>query len=332
MLYNERLLGDELYELHASKVTIPSLGGEEHPTEQANSTGVSVALEPKRGEGTASHAQLTEIDPDKQRGENSVVDPVPAVPPSTGFAGSPVPEPATAPESAGASRPEDNAQFHQGETAHQATLNDENKSMQRDSVVQPRELLSTESAGVTDFEGPSESYGTEPPVEEEEAGDRGGGSKSSLAASLSMDTATGTGTTGAERSLSPEARERNSEIYMSSDSSPTLQKSDAEPKSVQETDEISRTEGAKVSFEDGAEAPQTVDITAGNTSTVPGEPMIPSGFNATISSDHEISLDHGQLGELAAMALVGDGTVHGCVSRLLLLLLLLGLWVTAALC
>ncbi|EKF33454.1 trans-sialidase, putative [Trypanosoma cruzi marinkellei] len=330
MLYNEKLFGDKLYKLHASKVAIPSLGAEKNPTEQANSTGVSVASESRSEESSNSHAKLTANDFDKQRGKKSVVDPVAAAPPSTGFAGLSVLQPATAAESAESLHPENNSLLSKGETAHQSTPNDGNKSMQRDSVVQPRELLSTELTEVTDIEGSSEGNDTQPPEEEEEADDRSGGSVSSLAASLSMDTATGTGTAGAERSLSPEAGDRNSEISMSSDSSPTLQKSDAEPKSVQETDENSRTEGANVSSEDGAEAPQRVDITAGNISTVPGEPKIPSGFNASTSlSDHEISLDRGHLSELASMALKGDSTVHGCVSRALLLLLL-GLWGTAA--
>ncbi|KAF8298981.1 putative trans-sialidase, Group III [Trypanosoma cruzi] len=68
-----------------------------------------------------------------------------------------------------------------------------------------------------------------------------------------------------------------------------------------------------------------------HSSTAPVETKIPSELNATIPSDHELLLEHGQLGDLAAMALIGDSTVHGCVSRVLLLLLL-GLWGTAALC
>ncbi|EAN83210.1 trans-sialidase, putative [Trypanosoma cruzi] len=62
-------------------------------------------------------------------------------------------------------------------------------------------------------------------------------------------------------------------------------------------------------------------------STAPGETKIPSELNATIPSDHDILLE---FRELAAMALIGDSTVHVCVSRVLLLLL--GLWGTAALC
>ncbi|PWU96828.1 putative trans-sialidase [Trypanosoma cruzi] len=63
-------------------------------------------------------------------------------------------------------------------------------------------------------------------------------------------------------------------------------------------------------------------------SAAPGETKIPSELNATIPSDHDILLE---FRDLAAMALIGDSTVHACVSRLLLLLLL-GLWGTAALC
>ncbi|PWU93029.1 putative trans-sialidase [Trypanosoma cruzi] len=63
-------------------------------------------------------------------------------------------------------------------------------------------------------------------------------------------------------------------------------------------------------------------------STAPGENKVPSELNATIPSDHDILLE---FRDLAAMALIGDSTVHACVSRVLLLLLL-GLWSTAALC
>ncbi|PWU85739.1 putative trans-sialidase [Trypanosoma cruzi] len=63
-------------------------------------------------------------------------------------------------------------------------------------------------------------------------------------------------------------------------------------------------------------------------SAAPGETNVPSELNATIPSDHDILLE---FRDLAAMALMGDSTVHVCVSRVLLLLLL-GLWGTAALC
>ncbi|KAF5221726.1 trans-sialidase [Trypanosoma cruzi] len=63
-------------------------------------------------------------------------------------------------------------------------------------------------------------------------------------------------------------------------------------------------------------------------SAAPGETKVPSELNATIPSDHDILLE---FRDLAAMALIGDSTVHVCVSRVLLLLLL-GLWGTAALC
>ncbi|KAF5223100.1 hypothetical protein ECC02_003927 [Trypanosoma cruzi] len=76
---------------------------------------------------------------------------------------------------------------------------------------------------------------------------------------------------------------------------------------------------------------EDVGTAPGNASTLPGETKIPSESNATIPSDTDILLDHGHLGELSGMALFAESTVHGCVSRVLLLLLL-GLWGTAALC
>ncbi|RNC55878.1 trans-sialidase, partial [Trypanosoma cruzi] len=72
------------------------------------------------------------------------------------------------------------------------------------------------------------------------------------------------------------------------------------------------------------------DAAPGNTSTTPGETKIPSESNATSLSEHDVLLEHGQF-DLSGMALIAESTVHGCVSRVLLLLLL-GLWGTAALC
>ncbi|KAF8299799.1 putative trans-sialidase, Group VIII [Trypanosoma cruzi] len=354
MLYNEELFGNDLYKLKTSKVTIPSLGVEEQPTGQVASTDVSVASE-SRSEESVSHEELTEDDTDEQE-EESVDDPVPAAPSSTVAGGSSVSEPAIAAESAENSRSDDNAQFHQGKTAQQATLNEDYKSMQRDSDVQPRDLESEELTEATDLERSSGSYDEEMPEEEGEADGRSGESTSPVTASLSVYTATapadgehqvrqsielpaenddvrstGTGTTGAERSLSLEAGGSDSERTMSSDGSLTSSTSDAEPTSAEKTDDVSRTEGAEFSFEDGKEAPQTVDTKPENTNTTPGETKIPSESNATTASDTDILLEKGHLGELAAMYLIGDSTVHGCVSRVLLLLLL-GLWGTAALC
>ncbi|EKF98783.1 trans-sialidase, putative, partial [Trypanosoma cruzi] len=78
LLYNEKLLGGDLYELKTRKVTIPSLGVEKQPTEQVTGTGLSVALESNSKESTASY-ELTEGDADEQV-EGSVHDPVPAAP------------------------------------------------------------------------------------------------------------------------------------------------------------------------------------------------------------------------------------------------------------
>ncbi|KAF5223850.1 hypothetical protein ECC02_003036 [Trypanosoma cruzi] len=356
MLYNEKLFGDDgLYELYASKVTIPSLGVEEQPTGQAANTGALVASESRSEEITAIYEKLTEDYTDKQE-EESVYGVVPAAPSSTVAGGSSVPEPAIAAESAENSRSDDNAQLSEDKTSPQATMNEDSESMQRDSDVQKQDLQSAESAEVTDFEMFSESNDKEQPEEEGGTNDMSGETTFPVAVSLSMETAagpadgehqvrqitelpaenddvrsTGTGTTGAEESLSPEAGDGNSERTMSSDSSPTPSKIDAEPRSAEDTDNISRTEGAEFSSEDGEEAPQTVDTAPGNTSTAPGETKIPSESNATTPSDTDILLENGHLGELAAMYLIGDTTVHVCVSRVLLLLLL-GLWGTAALC
>ncbi|RNC52103.1 sialidase-like protein [Trypanosoma cruzi] len=355
MLYNEELLGDDLRKLNAGKVTIPSLGVEKQPTGQVTSTDVSVASESKSAESATSHKELTENDRVEQE-ENSVDDLVLAVPFSTFVAGSYVSGLATAAESAENSRPENNVQLSEGETVQQATLHEDNKSMQRELEVEPREIPSTKSAEVADVEGSSESYDTPQPEEEGGANDGSGGLTSPVAASLSMETAaasvngehqvqqsiepsaenndvrsTGTGNTGAEESLSLEAGGSNSERSMGSDSSLTPSRSDAEPTSAENTDNISWTDATEFSSEDGKEAPQTVDTAPGNINTAPGKTEIPSESNATTPSDNEILLEKGQLGELAAMYLIGDSTVHGCVSRVLLLLLL-GLWGTAALC
>ncbi|EAN89852.1 trans-sialidase, putative [Trypanosoma cruzi] len=355
MLYNEKLFGSELDELHASKVNIPSLGAEKQPTEQAANTGALVASESKSEGSATSHEELNEDDTEKQEEESA--DGVVLAPLLSTFAGgSSVSEPATATEIAGNSRPEDNVQLSEDKTSQQTTPHEAKESMQRDSDVQPQDPQSEVLTEVADVEGSAESYDTQQPEEDEEADGRSGGSVSPVAVSLSMDTATapvygehqvqqstepstenddvrstGTGTTGAEESLSLEAGGRNSEGTMSSDSSLTPSKSDAEPRSAEDTDNISWTEGAEFSVEDGKEVPQTVDTAPGNTSTTPGETKIPSESNATTPSDTDILLEKGHLGELAAMYLIGDSTVHGYVSRVLLLLLL-GLWGIAALC
>ncbi|EKG08595.1 trans-sialidase, putative, partial [Trypanosoma cruzi] len=123
MLYNEKLFEPDLYKLRTSKVTIPSVGVEKQPTEQVTGTGLSVAPESRSEESDSSHEKLTGDDTEKPE-EESVHTLVPAASSSTDVAGSSISEPATATESAEASRSEDNAQFHQGETAQQATLNE----------------------------------------------------------------------------------------------------------------------------------------------------------------------------------------------------------------
>ncbi|RNE95551.1 putative trans-sialidase, partial [Trypanosoma cruzi] len=354
MLYNEELFGNDLRKLRTSKVNIPSLGVEKQPTEQVAGTGVSVEPESWSEESTAIYEELTEDDTDEEEEENAD-DPVPAAPLSTAAAGSSVPESAIASKSAENSYQEDNAQLSEGETFQQYTPTEDNGSMQRDSEVQTQDLQSEEPTEATDFETSPESDDTQPPEEEEEANDMSGESTSPVGVPLSMETvtapadgehqvqqkvelstenndvrSTGTGTTDAGQSLSLEAGGSNSERTMSSDSSLTPSKNDAEPTSAENTDDVSQTEGAEVSSEDSKQVPQTVDIAPGNTNTTPGETAIPSESNATTLSNTEILLEHGHYGELAAMALIAESTVHVYVSRVLLLLL--GLWGTATLC
>ncbi|PWV16045.1 putative trans-sialidase, Group VIII [Trypanosoma cruzi] len=76
---------------------------------------------------------------------------------------------------------------------------------------------------------------------------------------------------------------------------------------------------------------EDVGTASGNASTLPGETKIPSGSNATAPSGTGILLENGHFEELAGMALFAESTMHGCVSRVLLLMLL-GLWGAAALC
>ncbi|KAF8276444.1 putative trans-sialidase, Group VII [Trypanosoma cruzi] len=354
MLYNEELFGNDLRKLRTSKVNIPSLGVEKQSTGQVSGTDVSFASEPWSEEST-SYEELTEDDTDEEEEENAD-DPVPAAPSSTVVGGSSVPEPAIAAQSAENSHQEDNAQLSEVETAQQSTPNEDNNLMQRDSEVQTQEPQSEESTEATDFETFPESDDAQPPEEEEEANDMNGESTSPVGVPLSMETvtapadgehqvqqkvelstenndvrSTGTGTTGTEQSLSLEVGDGNSERTMNSDSSLTPSKSDVEPTSVENTDDISRIDGAEVSFEDSKQVPQTVDTAPGNTNTTPGETAISSESNATTPSDTEILLEHAHYGELAAMALIAESTVHVCVSRVLLLLLL-GLWGTATLC
>ncbi|PWU85552.1 putative trans-sialidase, Group VIII [Trypanosoma cruzi] len=355
MLYNERLLERDLHKLHASKVTIPSLGVEKQSTGQVSGTDALVASEPRSEESATSHEELNEDDIDEQE-EEGVDDLALAAPPSTAAEGSSVPESAIASKSAENSYQEDNAQLSGGETSLQYTPTEDNKSKQRDSDVQPQDPQSEKLTVFADVKGSPESNDTEQPAEEEEANDRSDGTTSPVATSLSMETvtapvddehqvqqkvelstenndvrSTGTGTTGTEESLSLEAGDGNSERTMNSGSSLTPSKRDAETKSAENTDDVFWTEGAEVSSEDSRQVPQTVDTAPDNTNTTSGETAIPSESNATTPSDTEILLEHGHYGELAAMALIAESTVHVYVSRVLLLLLL-GLWGTAALC
>ncbi|PBJ78230.1 trans-sialidase [Trypanosoma cruzi cruzi] len=353
MLYNERLLEHKLDELHASKATIPSLSVEEQPTGQVTKTDVSVASESNSVESATSHEKLNESDTDEQ-GDNSADDPVPAATSSTVVGGSSISEPATAVGIAGASLPEDNAQFSEDETSWQATPHEAKESMQQDSAVQPQDAQSEILTEFADVKGSPESNDTEEPEEDGGTNDRSGKSTSSLGASSDVDTATetvygehqvqqsielsaenndvrstGTVTTGTEESLSLEAGDGNSERTMNSGSSPTPSKSDAETTSAEDTDNISWTERAEVSSEEGKEALQTIDSAPGNTNTTPGKTKIPSESNATTPSDNDTFT--GEIAELLSMGLSRDSTVHVCVSRVLLLLLL-GLWGIAALC
>ncbi|EKG06748.1 trans-sialidase, putative [Trypanosoma cruzi] len=353
MLYNEKLFGNDLRKLRTSKVNIPSLGVEKQLTEQVASTEFSVASEPKSEEST-SYEELNEDDIDEEEEENAD-DLAPAASPSEAAAGSSVPESAIASKSAENSYQEDNAQLSGGETSQQYTPNEDNNLMQRDSDVQPQDPQSEKLTEVADVEGSPESNDAPEPAEEEEANERSDGTTSPVAAPLSMETVTApvddehqvqqkaelstenndvrsteTRTTGTERNLSLEAGDGSSERTMSSGSSLTPSKRDVEPTSAEDTDNISRTDGAEFSSEDSKQVPQTVDTAPGNTNTTPGETAISSESNATTLSDTEILLEHGHYGELAAMALIAESTVHVYVSRVLLLLL--GLWGTAALC
>ncbi|RNF10519.1 putative trans-sialidase, partial [Trypanosoma cruzi] len=337
MLYKEELHNGELRELNASKVTIPSLGAEKQPTGPVTSTDVSVAPE-SRSEESASYEELTEDDTDEQE-EEIAHDPVPAASSSTAAAGSSVPEPAIAAQRVENSRPEDNTQLSEEETSRQATLNEDNGSMQRDSEVQTQDPKSEESTEVTDLETPPESNDAQPPEKEEDTNDMSGESTFPVGASLSMDTATetvdseqqvqkstepsaenndvrstGTRTTGAEQSLSLEVGDGSSERTMNSNSSPTSSKSDAEPTSAEDTDNISRTDGAEVSSENGEEVPQTVDTAPANTSTTPGDEAIPSTKGASRHSDNDF-FNTSEVADLLSTALNHDGTVHVCVSR-----------------
>ncbi|ESS65335.1 trans-sialidase [Trypanosoma cruzi Dm28c] len=351
MLYNERLYNGKLRKLNASKVTIPSLGVEKQPTEQVSGTDVSVVSESKSEESATIHEELNEDDIDEQE-EEGVDDLAPAASPSTAVEGSFISELAITAEN---SRSDDNAQLSEGEASQQATLHDAKESMQQDSDVQPQDPQSEKLTEVADVEKSSEGNDKEMP--EEEGGTNGGSgeSTSSVSASFNMETttapaygehqvqksielpaennevrSTGTVTTGTEQILILEARDRNSERAMNSDSSSTPSRRDAEPTSAENTDDVSRTEGDEFPVENGEEMPQTVNTPPANTSTTPGDEAIPSTKGAARHSDNDF-FNTSEVADLLSTALNRDSTVHGCVSRVLLLLLL-GLWGTAALC
>ncbi|EKG01098.1 trans-sialidase, putative, partial [Trypanosoma cruzi] len=226
--------------------------------------------------------------------------------------------------------------------------------IQQYSDVQPQDAQSEESTEFADVKGSPESNDTEEPEEDGGTNDMSDGTTSPVGASLNMETvtgpvygeqqvqqkvelpaensdvrSTGTVTTGTEESLSLEAGGRNSERTMGSDSSPTPSKSDAEKTSAEDTDDVSWTEGTQFSVENGEKVPQTVNTPPANTSTTPGKTKIPSTKGAARHSDND-TFNTSEFAELLSTGLNHDSTVHVCVSRVLLLLL--GLWGTAALC
>ncbi|EAN85953.1 trans-sialidase, putative [Trypanosoma cruzi] len=89
----------------------------------------------------------------------------------------------------------------------------------------------------------------------------------------------------------------------------------SDPTTVQREDDVSDDVGA---------APD-------HPNTEPGERDIQSESNAAPLLGNEI-FDVENITELLSVGVKGDSTVQGCVSRMLLLLLLLGLWGTVALC
>ncbi|EAN84924.1 trans-sialidase, putative, partial [Trypanosoma cruzi] len=79
------------------------------------------------------------------------------------------------------------------------------------------------------------------------------------------------------------------------------------------------------------DVPDYVGAAPNHPSTEPGERDIQSESNAAPLLGNDL-FDVENITDLFCVGVKGDSTVQGCVSRVLLLLLLLGLWGTVALC
>ncbi|EAN81456.1 trans-sialidase, putative, partial [Trypanosoma cruzi] len=321
LLYNRTIYGRERTMLNASKVPIPSPGEESRsvPEIPPRPTGEFGATSVKRNEEhLGSHAALGNGDPERQHtSPNNGL--APEAPSASIHSASKVPIPSPGEE-------------FLTEEEEETPSSPEEEEAEQEVEEAPRPQSSVEASGgsyaAAVSSGGRGSHGTR----EEETETDGSSGSASPPASSSVSTASHRGSDGMGVREGTSLREEvpphlGTEVIPKADVERPIHEEEAtSPEGATEwqTQEIT---APLVENEDS----EDVSTASGNTSTLPGETKIPSKSNATAPSDAGILLENGHFEELAGMALFAESTVHGCVSRVLLLMLL-GLWGTAALC
>ncbi|EKF30327.1 trans-sialidase, putative [Trypanosoma cruzi marinkellei] len=339
LLHNRTMSTVEIAQLSASKVPIPNPGEETRTVPESPRAlhGTVWAPPVKRNEEhPSSHAVLGDGDSERKNASpNNVLAPeapAPSIAVSTakpeGAAAAGGAKPFTENEKETPSLPAAQATSPEGEEARQGETGGTAQGVEE---AQPRLQSSVEAPGGSDAAAvSSESRGSHGTREEGTETDGGGGTASSPASS-SVSIAAHSGDDGMSVREGTSLREE-SPPHLGTDDIP---KSGVERPIHEE--ESNFTERATERQAQETTAPLVEDGNSENVGTAP--------VNASTSPRHEeieipsepdaatilnSTFDFGGA-QPAFMALIGGSTVHGCVSRVLLLLLL-GLWGIAALC
>ncbi|EAN83353.1 trans-sialidase, putative [Trypanosoma cruzi] len=322
LLYNRIIYGHEIAKLRASKVPIPNPGEESRsvPEIPPRPTGEFEATPVKRNEEPhGSHAALGNGDPERQNtSPNNVL--APEAPSASILSVSTVRIPSPGEESS-IEKEEETPSSPEEEEAEQEV--EEAHPRPQSSVEAPE---GSDAAAVSS--GSRGSHGTR--EEENETDDSG--ELASPPAPSSVGTSAHSGDDGMGVREGTTLQEEvppplGTEGIPKADVERLIHEEEATSPEEATERQTQETTAPLVQNGDG----EDVGTAPGNASTLPGETEISSESNATSLSDHGILPEHEHLSDLSGMALFAESTVHGCVSRVFLLLLL-GLWGTAALC
>ncbi|EAN97639.1 putative trans-sialidase, Group VIII [Trypanosoma cruzi] len=322
LLYNRIIYGREIAKLRASKVPIPNPGEESRsvPEIPPRPTGEFEATPVKRNEEhLGSHAALGNGDTERQNtSPNNVL--APEAPSASILSASTVRIPSPGEE------------FSIEKEEETPSSPEEEEAEQEVEEAHPRPQSSVEAPEASDAAAVSSGGRGLHGTREEETETDGSSGSASPPASSSVGTSAHSGDDGMGVRESTSLQEEvppplgTEDIPKADVERPIYEEEATSPEGTTER-QTQETTASLVENGDG----EDVGTAPGNASTQPGKNKIPSESNATLLSDTGILPGHEHLSELSAMALFAESTVHGCVSRVLLLLLL-GLWGTAALC